>query len=86
MSMPDDVSSNLTLRGLPSRVRAMLATRAKSRHQSLNSYLLDVLTREAETPNMAEVLADLEDLRRPTGISGDEAVRAVRDAQDGRWG
>jgi hypothetical protein len=89
MSTPDDVTSNLTLRGLPSRVRATLAARAKSRHQSLNSYLLDVLTHEAETPTMAEVLADLEELRRPTGISGDEAVdavRAVRDAQDARWG
>jgi hypothetical protein len=37
---------------------------------------------------MTEILADIEAIRRPTGVTGDEAVaavRAVRDAQDAGW-
>jgi hypothetical protein len=88
MSASDDTTSNLTLRAIPPRIRATLAARARARHQSLNAYLLDVLTREAETPTMTEILADIEAIRRPTGVTGDEAVaavRAVRDAQDAGW-
>ncbi len=52
--------------------------------QSLNAYLIDVLTRQAETPTMSEVLADVEAIRRPTGLTGDDAVAAVREARDSR--
>jgi hypothetical protein len=82
MTTPDDPTSNLTLRAIPARVRATLAARAKARHQSLNAYLIDVLTREADTPTMAEVLADIAATRRPTGLTGDDAVAAVREARD----
>jgi hypothetical protein len=54
----------------------------------LNAYLLDVLGREASTPTMAEVLEDIERVRRPTGLSTDDAVaavRAARDAEDAEW-
>jgi hypothetical protein len=54
----------------------------------LNAYLLDVLSREASTPTMAEVLEDIERVRRPTELSTDDAVaavRAVRDAEDAEW-
>ncbi|MBV9382658.1 MAG: hypothetical protein JOY82_15510 [Streptosporangiaceae bacterium] len=88
MPASNEPTSNLTLRGLPSRVRAKLTKRAKSRHQSLNAYLLDLLTREAEIPTMSEVLDDIEAIRRPTGVTDDDAVaavRAARDAQDARW-
>jgi len=84
MTMADDATSNLTLRGIPARVRATLAARAKARHQSLNAYLIDVLTREADTPTMSEVLADVEAIRRPTGLTGDDAVTAVREARESR--
>ena len=84
MSTADEVTSNLTLRGIPARVRAMLAARAKARHQSLNAYLIDVLTREADTPTMSEVLADVEAIRRPTGLTGNDAVAAVREARESR--
>jgi len=43
-----------------------------------------VLTREADTPTMSEVLADVEAIRRPTGLTGDDAVAAVREARDSR--
>ena len=84
MPMADDATSNLTLRGIPARVRATLASRAKARRQSLNAYLIDVLAREADTPTMSEVLADVEAIRRPTGLTGDDAVAAVREARESR--
>jgi antitoxin FitA len=88
MTPSDDATSNLTLRAIPARVRATLAARARVRHQSLNAYLIDVLTREADTPTMSEVLADIEATRHPTGLTSDDAVAAVRearDAQDRAW-
>jgi hypothetical protein len=88
MTVPDDVTSNLTLRAIPARVRAKLAARARARHQSLNAYLIDVLTREADTPTMSEALAEIEEIRHPTGLTGEDAVAAVRearDAQDRSW-
>jgi hypothetical protein len=88
MATVDEVTTNLTIRALPARVRATLVARARARRQSLNAYLLDVLSREASTPTMAEVLADIERVRRPTGLSTDDAVaavRAVRDAEDAQW-
>jgi len=84
MSTADEATSNLTLRGIPARVRATLAARAKARHQSLNAYLIDVLTREADTPTMSEVLADVEAIRRPTGLTGNDAVAAVQEARESR--
>jgi len=84
MSTADEATSNLTLRGIPARVRAMLAARAKARHQSLNAYLIDVLTREADTATMSEVLADVEAIRRPTGLTGNDAVAAVQEARESR--
>lgn len=88
MVTSDEATSNLTLRAIPARVRATLAARARARHQSLNAYLIEVLTREADTPSMSEVLADIEAIRRPTRLTGDDAVAAVRearDAQDRAW-
>ena len=88
MTTPDDATSNLTLRAIPARVRATLIARARARHQSLNAYLIEMLTREADIPTMSEVLADIEAIRRPTGLTEDDAVTAVRearDAQDRAW-
>jgi hypothetical protein len=88
MAIADDAMTNLTIRALPARVRATLAARAQARRQSLNAYLLDVLGRDASTPTMAEVLADIERVRRPTGLSTDDAVaavRATRDGEDAGW-
>lgn len=82
-------TTNLTIRALPARVRATLTARAKARRQSLNSFLLDVLTREADTPPMEDVLADIDDVRRPTGLTTEDAVaavRSVREGEDARWG
>jgi hypothetical protein len=89
MTAAEEITTNLTIRALPPRVRATLAARAKARRQSLNAYVLDVLSREATTPTMEEVLADIDSARASVGLTTDDAVaavRAVRDAEEARWG
>ncbi len=89
MTTAEEITTNLTIRALPARVRATLTARAKARRQSLNAYVLDVLSREATTPTMDEVLADIDSARASVGLTTDDAVaavRAVRDAQETRWG
>lgn len=84
----DEVSSNLTIRALSTSVRRTLAARAKARRMSLNAYLIERLSLDAETPTMAEWLADLETVRLPTGLSGDDVAAAVREAReewDAKW-
>jgi|GEM_PF-2841007 len=88
MSTADEITTNLTIRALPARVRTTLTARAKARRQSLNAYVVDVLSREATTPTMDEVLADIDSARASVGLTTDEAVaavRAVRDAEEARW-
>lgn len=83
-----EVTSNLTIRALPARVREVLAARAKARRMCLNSYVIEVLSRDAQTPTMEEWLADLDSVREPTGLSGDDvvaAVRAVREEREQKW-
>ncbi|CAO5158088.1 HicB family protein [Frankia sp. AiPs1] len=89
MGAAEEITSNLTVRALPARVRTTLAARAKARRQSLNAYVLDVLSREATTPTMEEVLADIDGARASVGLTTDDAVaavRTVRDAEEPRWG
>lgn len=88
MSEGDEVTSNLTIRALPARVRKTLAARAKARHQSLNSYVVERLTLDADTPTMEDWLAELNAFRSPTGITGDDVVAVIREAReerDGKW-
>jgi len=91
MGQEDEVTSNLTIRALPARVRKTLAARAKARRQSLNSYVVEELTQLADTPTMAEAIAKLDATRLkfgPSGITGDDVVAAVREAREeqaARW-
>jgi hypothetical protein len=86
----EEVTSNLTIRALPAGVRRKLAARAKARRMSLNAYLVEELSQVAETPSMAEAIANLDATRRRYGISGADvdaaaAVREVRDEWDAKW-
>jgi hypothetical protein len=84
----DEVSSNLTIRALPTSVRRKLAARAKARRMSLNAYLIEQLEQVAETPTMAEAIARLDATRRKYGVTSDDAaaaVRAARDEWDAKW-
>jgi hypothetical protein len=88
MTTAEEITTNLTIRALPAAVRATLAARAKARRQSLNAYVLDVLSREATTPTMDEVLSDIDNARAFVGLTTEDAVaavRAVRDAEEARW-
>jgi acyl-CoA hydrolase len=84
----EEVTSNLTIRALPARVRRKLAERAKARRMSLNAYVVDELTQVADTPSMAEAIAALDATRRRYGVTSDDVVAAVREAreeQDAKW-
>ena len=77
----------LTVRGLPVRVRETLAARATVRGQSLNAYLAELLALLAATPPLANALGRLETPRRvidPDGAGGDDIVTSVREVRDER--
>jgi hypothetical protein len=59
----------------------MLRQRAEVRRQSLNSYIVDLLEREAGLPTMSEWADMVEPRARLTG-SSDAAVEAVRELRD----
>lgn len=74
----------LQIRGVPDHVRESLKARAAARGASLNSYLLDLLAREAERPPVDEVLtrALRRSERSPVSALGVvHAARAERSAE-----
>lgn len=75
------MSVSLTIRELPEATRNMLKQRAEARRQSLNSYILDVLDREAGLPTMSEWTDMVQSRSRLPG-SSDPAVEAVRELRD----
>jgi len=75
------MSVSLTIRDLPEATRDMLRRRAEARRQSLNSYIVDLLEREAGLPTMSE-WADMVETRARLAGSSDAAVEAVRELRD----
>jgi hypothetical protein len=75
------MSVSLTIRDLPEATRDMLRQRAEARRQSLNSYIVDLLEREAGLPTMSEWADMVESRARLAGCS-DAAVEAVRKLRD----
>jgi hypothetical protein len=75
------MSVSLTIRELPEATRDMLKQRAEARRQSLNSYIVDLLDREAGLPTMGEWVEMVESRARLAG-SSDAAVEAVRELRD----
>lgn len=71
---------SLTIGQLPEATRDVLKQRAESRRQSLNSYIVELLDREAGLPTMSEWV-DMESRRRLPG-SSEAAVEAVRELRD----
>ncbi|MPZ54558.1 MAG: hypothetical protein GEU79_17840 [Acidimicrobiia bacterium] len=51
------MSSLLQIRNVPDKTRRSLKARAAERGESLNSYLLEVISREVERPTVSDVLA-----------------------------
>ena len=74
---------NVLIRDLPADVHSNLQRRAAAAGQSLQQYLTNELSRVAQTPTIAEVVARI--AARSGGTVGfDTAVDDVRDERDGR--
>lgn len=72
------MASMLQIRNVPEEVRRVLKSRAAERGESLNSYVLDVLAREAARPSVREVL---DRAARRTERARTSALEAVREAR-----
>jgi antitoxin FitA len=72
------MSALVQIRGVPDEVRRVLKTRAAARGTSLNSYLLEVLSREAARPTVAEVL---DRAARRAERASDSAVQVLDEAR-----
>ena len=71
---------NIQIRDVPDEVHRVLATRAASAGMSLTAYLRAELTRVAERPPVADVLARA--AARHGGPRIDDIVAAVRSGRD----
>jgi plasmid stability protein len=71
---------NIQVRDVPDEVHRVLATRAASAGLSLTAYLRAELTRMAERPPVADVLARA--AARSGGARIDDIVAAVRSGRD----
>jgi hypothetical protein len=75
------MSVSLTIRDLTEATRDVLRQRAEASRQSLNSYIVDLLEREAGLPTMSD-WADMVESRARLSGSSDAAVEAVRELRD----
>lgn len=79
---------NIQVRGVPEALRDRLSATAKSRGQSMQSYLLSVLEEEAQRSTNVELLRLIGDLDDGDSFSGAEisvevdAARADRDRRN----
>lgn len=81
------MSGLLQIRNVPDSARRALKARAAARGESLNAYLLTVLTREASTPTVAEVLHRAASrTERAQGSAVDALAAARADQEDFRRG
>jgi plasmid stability protein len=77
------MSSLLQIRDLPDEARRGLKARAAARGQSLNAYLLDILSREVARPTVAEVLQRAAQRAEHATASAGDVIGAARDERDG---
>ncbi len=78
------MSSLLQIRDVPEEVRRALKARAAARGESLNGYLLDVLSNEVARPTIGEVLCRAARRAEQAGESAVMALAAVRAERDDR--
>lgn len=75
------MSALLQIRNVPDEARRALKARAAERGESLNAYLLNLLTREVARPTVAEVL---DRAARRSERATASAVGALDEARSGR--
>jgi plasmid stability protein len=68
----------LQIRNVPEDARRVLKARAAARGQSLNSYLLELLSREVTRPTVGEVLDRAELRAERAAVSAVEVIDAAR--------
>ena len=76
------MSSLLQIRNVPDEARRALKARAAARGESLNTYLLEVLTREVARPTVGEVLERAQrraERARSSALEVLDAARAERE-------
>ncbi|WP_351232677.1 hypothetical protein [Streptomyces sp. NPDC002133] len=71
----------LQIRDVPDEVRDILADRAQQLGQSLQAYLLSLVTAEAERANNLALLRSFEDRTDGADSSMDETVAAIESAR-----
>lgn len=76
------VAKNIQIRGVPEEIHRTLRARAAAAGMSLSDYLLVEITRVAERPPVADVLARAD--ARAGGAALREIVGAIREARDRR--
>lgn len=69
----------MQVRNVPEETRRTLKARAAARGESLNAYVLDVLTREVARPTVAEVLERAAARSEHTSVSSVGLVRQARE-------
>lgn len=78
------MGSLLQVRDVPDDARRALKARAAARGQSLNAYLLDMISREVARPTVAEVLERAARRAERARASAVDVVGAARDDRDER--
>lgn len=74
--------SLLQIRNVPESTRQALKARAASRGESLNTFLVQLLDREAGQPTVAEVLARAARRAEQAQVSAVEVFEAARSERD----
>lgn len=72
------MGSLLQIRNVPDEARRVLKARAAARGQSLNGYLLELISREVERPTLAEVLERAARRSERAGVSALDIVSSSR--------
>lgn len=76
------MTSLLQIRNVPDEVHRVLKARAAERGESLNSFLIQVLSREAARPSVREVLDRAEGRAERSPVSSLAAIRSGREGRE----
>lgn len=68
---------NVQIRDVPDDIHAALTARAKGENKSLQTYLSELLAREAKKERMKAWLAQVESHRIDTGITNEQINRDI---------
>lgn len=81
------MGSLLQIRNVPDEARRALKARAAARGESLNTYLLELISRDVARPTVGEVLeraARRTERARASAVDALDVARSERDGQSGR--